>query len=321
MPRAAGISALLLRRPAIAIAGFMCLGAPSASAGIGCNQADLAPPLGVLDLADVNAFVSSFTSQHPAADLDNNGVFDLIDLSIFISAFLNGCPPAACYPDIRTTVTAPSDDPPDVQANYDGINRTIHLFGPLPVAQIYASPPGDLLPFIFDRIQTLESCTGLPTDVTALESVYSLISELAGTRTIGQIVAAPVGSDPLLEDALQQLRDLGVGVPDLAPDNLASQGRLNVLPILLGGAGGVTLADLFFKTKDDVTADEYFSINTGKSSGLVAASICDNDKCCDENGGPPIGGFTTDRCLSERRLCNLPPPSRIKCSIASDKCE
>jgi hypothetical protein len=35
----------------------------------GCNPADLAEPFGVLDLADVQAFIAAFTSGDPAADL------------------------------------------------------------------------------------------------------------------------------------------------------------------------------------------------------------------------------------------------------------
>lgn len=59
---------------------------------LGCGPADLAPPFGLLDLADVNAFVTGFVALQPAADLDGNGVYDLADVNIFVSAFLAGCP-------------------------------------------------------------------------------------------------------------------------------------------------------------------------------------------------------------------------------------
>ncbi|USN98719.1 MAG: hypothetical protein H6810_11220 [Phycisphaeraceae bacterium] len=59
----------------------------------GCNGADLADPLGLLDLNDVNAFVVAFLGQHPAADLaEPVGVLDLSDVLAFIDAFLGGCP-------------------------------------------------------------------------------------------------------------------------------------------------------------------------------------------------------------------------------------
>jgi hypothetical protein len=53
--------------------------------------ADLAPPAGVLDLADINAFIVGFTTQDPIADLDGNGIFDLTDIGLFVNAFVTGC--------------------------------------------------------------------------------------------------------------------------------------------------------------------------------------------------------------------------------------
>lgn len=58
-----------------------------------CNASDLAPPFGVLDLADLIAFVSAFTGGDPAADLAPPfGVLDLADVGAFVTLFLAGCP-------------------------------------------------------------------------------------------------------------------------------------------------------------------------------------------------------------------------------------
>jgi hypothetical protein len=57
----------------------------------GC-AADLAEPYDVLDLNDISAFVSGFTSGDPVADLNGDGVFDLGDISEFVDAFVGGCP-------------------------------------------------------------------------------------------------------------------------------------------------------------------------------------------------------------------------------------
>ena len=57
-----------------------------------CNAADLAQPFGLLDLSDINAFVSAFTGNLPAGDLNSDGLFDLSDINLFISAFTGGCP-------------------------------------------------------------------------------------------------------------------------------------------------------------------------------------------------------------------------------------
>jgi hypothetical protein len=55
--------------------------------------ADHAPPFGVLDLADLQAFVGDFSGGLPGADLaEPRGVLDLADIAAFVDAFLGGCP-------------------------------------------------------------------------------------------------------------------------------------------------------------------------------------------------------------------------------------
>jgi cytochrome c peroxidase len=55
--------------------------------------ADLAEPFGVLDLADISAFVGAFVGGEPAADLaEPIGVLDLSDIQAFVSSFTAGCP-------------------------------------------------------------------------------------------------------------------------------------------------------------------------------------------------------------------------------------
>ena len=54
--------------------------------------ADLAAPFGVLDLADIGAFIAGFTGQDPIADLAAPfGVFDLADIGAFVQAFTTQC--------------------------------------------------------------------------------------------------------------------------------------------------------------------------------------------------------------------------------------
>lgn len=57
-----------------------------------CNPADLAPPHDVLDLSDVNVFISGFVSMDQSIDLNADQILDLADISIFINAFLASCP-------------------------------------------------------------------------------------------------------------------------------------------------------------------------------------------------------------------------------------
>jgi hypothetical protein len=56
-----------------------------------CNDADLAEPFAVLDLADVVVFVGAFLAQSPAADFTGDGVVDLADIAAFVDAFTAGC--------------------------------------------------------------------------------------------------------------------------------------------------------------------------------------------------------------------------------------
>ena len=56
----------------------------------GC-AVDLARPFGVLDLADINAFVSGFVAQLPDGDLNGDGLWDLSDIALFVDFYLAGC--------------------------------------------------------------------------------------------------------------------------------------------------------------------------------------------------------------------------------------
>jgi probable HAF family extracellular repeat protein len=48
---------------------------------------------GILDLADISAFITAFLAQDPAADLaPPSGVYDLADIQAFVAAFAAGCP-------------------------------------------------------------------------------------------------------------------------------------------------------------------------------------------------------------------------------------
>jgi hypothetical protein len=60
--------------------------------GTPCNPADFAPPIGVLDLADVTAFATAFVGGDLLVDLDGSGVLDLADVVAFVEAFVDGCP-------------------------------------------------------------------------------------------------------------------------------------------------------------------------------------------------------------------------------------
>ncbi|MBZ0171400.1 MAG: hypothetical protein K8E66_03380, partial [Phycisphaerales bacterium] len=57
-----------------------------------CSVADVATPFGVLDLADIGAFITGFIAGDPVADLaEPFGVLDLQDVHAFASSFVAGC--------------------------------------------------------------------------------------------------------------------------------------------------------------------------------------------------------------------------------------
>jgi hypothetical protein len=68
--------------------GFWAAAGPS-----GCGLADVAPPIGVLDLTDINVFINGFLNMSPEADIAPPfGVLDLSDINVFVASFLAGCP-------------------------------------------------------------------------------------------------------------------------------------------------------------------------------------------------------------------------------------
>jgi opacity protein-like surface antigen len=46
----------------------------------------------ILDLADIQVFVTAFTSMDPIADLVADGIYDLADVTAFVTSFVAGCP-------------------------------------------------------------------------------------------------------------------------------------------------------------------------------------------------------------------------------------
>lgn len=55
-------------------------------------SADLAAPFDILDLSDINAFITAFLSMDPVADVATPlGVWDLADVSQFVESFNMGC--------------------------------------------------------------------------------------------------------------------------------------------------------------------------------------------------------------------------------------
>lgn len=57
-----------------------------------CSRADLAEPYEEFNFFDVSAFLSAFTADEPAADLNDDGEHNFFDVSDFLTLFSAGCP-------------------------------------------------------------------------------------------------------------------------------------------------------------------------------------------------------------------------------------
>ena len=60
---------------------------------MGCSPADLAPPFGFHEIADVLGFLQRFGAMDPRVDFAAPmGVFDIADVLGFLQIFGEGCP-------------------------------------------------------------------------------------------------------------------------------------------------------------------------------------------------------------------------------------
>ncbi len=229
----------------------------------------------------------------------------------------NVCGNGVCDVDIRTIVDDADDDPPEIQANYDGLNRSKHLYGRIPFEHLLGSSLDGLAPVFLSQLDTLQSCTGLPTNKPAIAAAYMEMADNAGGLTVGQIIALPPGSLPGLQASIDQLRSLGIGFPEPATTNAEAFARAAAISQLMADAGTLRYRDLYFLNENDVTPVQLLAVKTGKSSGAILLSVCHNDRCCAKGAGPE----DTDLCNTlDGKDCYRPRPSGVYCSIASDKC-
>ncbi|USO00224.1 MAG: hypothetical protein H6810_06065 [Phycisphaeraceae bacterium] len=305
----------------VVIAGAVVMGglpAPASAGGtdLGCNAADIAPPYGVLDLQDIGAFINGFLNFDPIADVNHDGILDLLDVSLFISAFVNGCPTIECIPDIRSVVDGADLDPPSIQHNYDGINVTLHLIGGLTFADLFMQTPAQLFPIIDAQLDTLNDCVpGNTIDPEAIRTEIVQMSLQPAQMPLGQILTFGPGSEPFWGN-IGNLRAMGMGIPDEPSGPTEIDARQAAFASVVEWGAAITAPMLFFQTKMEQPLDVLAGIEQAHLSGLLAASICGNDRCCSSGTGP-IG---TDECHTSSKWCNLPPPDRAFCSIASDPC-
>ncbi len=60
-------------------------------ATIGCRSFQFAAPVAVFDFFDISEFITEFTAQTPAADMNSDGMFNFFDITEFINQVQTSC--------------------------------------------------------------------------------------------------------------------------------------------------------------------------------------------------------------------------------------
>jgi hypothetical protein len=280
---------------------------------------------GSMDFFDFLCFQNAFAAGERYADCDQSGSLDFFDFLCFQDQFAAGCVIQTCLPDVRTTIAGAETDPPELQQRYDAINRSLHLYGSLPIRAAFGQPIDALLPDLLKALDSMEACTGLPTDVRAIERALFLLADAARGRPVGELLSLPPEPEPDLVEALALLQELGIGFPELAQTDEEAKLRADVLPTVLDAAGGIRVADLLLSSNLDAPAGAFEAVRLGKSAALFYIPlILSNDRCCAKGQGTPIGTppFQTkrDKCKSDTwSYCGV--PNQLNCSWLSDHCE
>src|SRR5690606_22142482 len=126
---------------------------------------------------------------------------------------------------------------PRIQRTYDLVNRSLHLYGSLSLEETLTSPIEAMLPQTLARLDTLETCTGLPTDIVAIEQALFALADAAGGAPLAELLTMKPGSGGDLAEAIARLHDLGIEFPALAATAEEAERRAELLPRVLDLAG------------------------------------------------------------------------------------
>jgi hypothetical protein len=272
-------------------------------------------------------FLVAFFSLLPLADFNRDQFINTQDFFDFVACYFQpppGCPAPGCaYRDIRSTVPDSQGDPPDIQLNYDYLNRTLFVVGSIPFHRLLPSTVSDLLPELHLNIDRLHPCTGLIIDTPALQAALNDLAQVSAGLTIGDILSLQPKARPDIRERLQVLHALGIATTELATTNEEAVLRAAAAADLALRAPGLTLGDVFFLPEDQYTLDERDALRSALLVGLFSCSKQVNDRVCRDDfcdvNPPPL-----DLCYPrDGKWCNLPgaqgpPPVCGICSLKSD---
>jgi hypothetical protein len=274
---------------------------------------------GIVNSQDLFDFLGSFFAGQ--ADFNQNGVTDSQDFFDFVTCFLDpppSCGQCASFVNIRTLVDGSADDPPNIQANYDSLNRLLYLCGDLTLAQVLTSPFGQLVPGIAQRLPNVQGCTGAATNVGAVQAALNNAAAVSGGIPIGQLLTIRQGTNPPIELAFAQLRSAGVPFPEFSLNQQQSDARAATLPNVIANAGDLRVADLAYRSRSSFTPMENQALDEVHLSGLFYLASCRNDRCCCSQGFlcvASVGSFCSRSldgpCSWDSSTC--PDPQPIQC--------
>ena len=240
------------------------------------------------------------------------------------------------YPDIRTIVADADLDPPDIQQNYDAINATLHLFGGMTFESFFFEPLDVLSSVALERVETLETCAGVPIDVAMVAAALEQIGALGMGLALVEVISSPPGELEKIKAAIDELRMQGIGFPPVATADSDVELILASIVTLVDEAGVLEYGDFFFRDSSEVSEAQLAAITQANDEGgvldfqvidvenLTLDGIVRNNHCCNEGACEP-GILDFDQCdVMQGKWCSLPhapPPANCAlCSIGSKSC-
>lgn len=265
-------------------------------------------------------------AAEPCPDLNGDGIVNAPDLNVVLGSFGEAveCPPAPApnckvVRDVRDGIEDADMDPPEVQANYDAINRTVHLLGDLPMADLFTLPLQGVLEHAAVQLQDLEQC-GPQTDVPALAGAIDNAINIAGDLTLLDLIASPGFALAEQREAVNQLRLHGVALPPFAQaPNQAQQLEMIALEIV-NVAPTFTYADFYYLPTTALFPGEEQVIENAKVTGLFVW------QAVDASSGTPFNVPNNNRCYTKcswepsLEQCNAQPQSFCRVPRKSNGC-
>jgi hypothetical protein len=258
------------------------------------------------------------------ADITGNGQVDIDDLLAVINGW-GTCPDPCNFSDVRIGIEGAVDDPPDIQRNYDTINRTTQLLRDIPLEAFFNLEFNAHLPIIFARLELLEACTGLATDVAAVNGALQLIGKTTMGVPLRDVLTSLPGEFVEAKQAIDALRMFKIAFPPFAANAVEADARNAAINALTTDAGDRNYRDFYEAIPADMSPVAVAAFELGKATGIlkfqaiddngISFGACNNDRCC-----CTVALVNTEQCIAATdKFCKLRIDGNL-CQIGADKC-